>query len=149
MKPDAKRISTFASDLGGLSACYRNEATSGGAQRATPQSVRATDLKNSAAGDLPIVVFPGKSRFRVSLCGQKGISAKCGHCCAETNLLMTEKAHFLSNGVTSGNIDFDLGDVFAVERVAFWNWSTSQGGVGLRQVEVFTSSDSAFTSPRL
>lgn len=57
--------------------------------------------------------------------------------------------HFLSNGVTSGNIDFDLGDMFAVERVAIWNWSTSQGGVGLRQVEVFTSSDSAFTSPRL
>ncbi|MEQ1748326.1 MAG: cadherin domain-containing protein, partial [Prosthecobacter sp.] len=51
--------------------------------------------------------------------------------------------------VGSGTIDFDLGSVQPLKKVVVWNWNASHGGVGMTNMQVFASSDAAFTSPVL
>lgn len=48
---------------------------------------------------------------------------------------------FAGPGVTSGIIDFDLGGVYSLDRVAVWN----EDATGVSQVNVFTSLDSLFS----
>lgn len=55
--------------------------------------------------------------------------------------------HFLSNSAAPGTIDFDLGAVTRLDGFAIWDWHNSQGGVGVTSVEVFSSTDAAFTTP--
>ncbi len=55
--------------------------------------------------------------------------------------------HFLSQISTTGFVDFDLGQVYALSSIAVWNWQISQGGVGVTNIEVLRSTDAAFTAP--
>lgn len=48
---------------------------------------------------------------------------------------------FADPGVTSGIIDFDLGSVYSLDRVAIWN----EDATGVAQVNIFTALDSLFT----
>ena len=50
---------------------------------------------------------------------------------------------FADSGITAGIIDFDLGGVFAIDRIAVWNEDVT----GVSRVNIFTSLDSQFSGP--
>ena len=50
---------------------------------------------------------------------------------------------FANSGITSGIVDFDLGGIYSLDRIALWNEDVA----GVSQANIFTSLDSQFSVP--
>lgn len=55
---------------------------------------------------------------------------------------------YSSQGVLTGNFDFDLGGTHTIDALALWN-DPQNAGQGVKQFNLYASGDSLFTSPTL